>query len=306
MKILSLSDLHIHNYKNFDDGNYSRLRNCLLVIDEAFKVAAAHDCDIIACSGDLFDQAILHPVVVDETIRIFAKCFDRFDIKFISVTGNHEQPHANKYLKPAPSAQAFLDTCFPNFKLLDNKRVIAKEEGIIFGGIPYYPEYAGSTEFEQAYEKLEDCDYLLIHQTPVTDQYVPYYQSVNPNDFPEIVLCGHIHNKQRLTDNFLIVGSPLHRDAGDIGHSKGFWIIDEDKFEFQKLEGFPEFKREKVGGHYFVPAIEITNPDGDLIEVEHWQPDLNYKPEQLVREYLESNNITDVELLKTGLSCLNK
>ena len=54
-KILLFSDLHIHNYQQYnDDGR--RLSNCLDVLDLVYENATLNGCAAIVFAGDLFDQ----------------------------------------------------------------------------------------------------------------------------------------------------------------------------------------------------------------------------------------------------------
>ncbi len=245
------TDLHIHNYQKFSN-NSSRLNNCLDVLSEMFKIANKNNLPILFV-GDLFDKQVLLPVeVINKTIEHFADLFDKFpNTKFYAISGNHDQASKNTIAKPAITALSSLDRVFENFILIDNETV--KINNYVVHGIPYY-EY-----IEDFYEKLSNvkADILLIHQAPngISDKYIHTNMDISFAKNFKLVLCGHIHKAEKLKDNFIVLGSPLHKDLSDEGQIKGYYIFDDYNMTFYPLD-YPMFSSEEGKGDYYIPRIE--------------------------------------------------
>jgi len=268
-KALIFSDLHVHNYKNFnEDGR--RLKNGIAFLDYIFKLANANGIKIILMPGDLFNNMqIMATKAVNAVAVCFKRNFDLYpDIIMISVSGNHDMAEVNLIDKPAESALEYLQNIFPQFCLFDDRGSMCQGNFQIFG-IPYFehPEHFRARLEETI--KLTDKDHiniLLMHQTvgsglPIEDDITPDDPLFDPFT---LVLNGHIHNCEQLTDKFINVGSPMHRDAGDIGKQKGFWIVDLDN----SVESIA-FK-------------DITDKYPQFIHVEQGQPLTNWEKEQYV------------------------
>lgn len=331
-KAIVFTDWHIHDYKNFSK-NVNRLDNCLRVLEDLGSFCDRYDINIIFFAGDLFDtHKALFTNVVNETAKAFTKFFsERPDFKFYAITGNHDQSTKNLLGKEAVSALEHLATFFPdNFILMDNK-VVEVEDGVFLAGVPYYefPEHfiQKATEISEDMacikagreeEGKESVCYMMIHQTPkgIGNEMIPY--DCNPKDeifmLYDRVFCGHIHKRQQLTENFTVVGSPIHRDMGDIGEQKGFYVLNlqkPEKFKHFYLDGYPEFE-EKYEDE--VEPTDSTNPDKFVVvktrienlpfikeaKVEEFSNDL--KPADLMTNFWKEVDGKDEELLKVGLA----
>ena len=294
-KFIVFSDLHIHNYRNYDvDG--SRLRNCLNVLKDIFEYADEHKISIILFCGDLYDSQKSLPIeVVNETVKTFDVLFKQFPkIDFIAISGNHDHSGKNTIKHKAHTSLEHLSNIFNNFKLVDNSSIYI-ESDYYFTGIPYYTH---RQDFENSLNEITIHDdanmYLMIHQTPeMANSLIPHECSTN--DFKEFdfVFCGHIHKHQRLADNFVVVGSPLHRDLGDEGQEKGFLVFDTEvnDYEFIPLN-YPKFSREPKDKDYAIPLLETK-------EYSQQNFNLNNKPLELLREYSSKINLDD-ETLELG------
>lgn len=269
MKALHFTDLHAHVYKNFGTPD-ERLRNCLKVLIDLADFAHAKGITVIFFSGDLYDtQKAIFTQVVNEMVSTFIHIFGKYpNLKFYAVSGNHDQSSKNLLGAPAVTALSHLAELFPsNFILVDNK-VVPVCEGVAVAGIPYYeyPEHyakmlehtssevaAAKAGFEEEGKTLKV--HLLNHQTAkgIGNAMIPY--DTDPTDplydIYDAIWCGHIHGRQELTSKFTNVGSPIHRDMGDAGQVKGFYVSNLAKPEngkvFIPLKGYPEFHTYKEG-----------------------------------------------------------
>lgn len=323
MIVTWLTDLHVHNFKKFD-VNGSRLRNTLNVLERVFSFSNKNRIKHVLFSGDLFDQQkVLPAVVINEVTSMFRQLFNEYpDIKFVAITGNHDQATINLDSKSAVSALQYLATSFEdNFILIDND-VYTLSDGTVLCGIPYYEH---SEHFRMALERMNEkmenysgSKILLIHQTPsgLKGRY-----SMIPVDIEHdsdlfnpytLVLCGHIHVKHEL-GKVLVGGSPIQKDFSDAGDDKGYWAIDTatGDYRFRSLNKFyPKFVRVREGNvpdadesDYVevVPAVKSVDSE-EQEHVEMYKTDNT--PKELLTNFWQEVEGKDEELLKVGLSFL--
>ena len=328
-KVVIFSDLHIHDYQNFNRKG-ERLENCLRVLDDIFGFADKHGIKIIIFSGDLFDTPkVLLTTVIHKTVDRFKNLFEKYpDITFYDITGNHDQPKKNLPDFPAGSSADYLASVFPDrFINFDNKTIKVTENSYITG-IPYYehPEHFSQklTEHTQAIFQREPegvvNDYLFIHQTPVGIGNKMIVTDTDPTDDRYSTFahtyCGHIHKRMQLAENFTIIGSPIHRDFGDVGEVKGFLVVNLDKPEkravFIPLIDYPMFQSRyedeaPLDGESdnFVrvkPGIPITSSVEEADDISKFSTAL--ENEQIIQNYWEVVDGKDEELLEIGKSFL--
>jgi hypothetical protein len=95
-----------------------------------------------------------------------------------------------------------------------------------------------------------------------------------------------------ITPKFVLAGSPLPRDFGDVGQDKGFWVQDLNNptdVNFMSLRGrYPEFIRVKG----------VTVPEKYVNDFVMLEQEIDTLPPQAVEEIQNfSANLTAVELL---------
>ena len=254
------SDIHIHMYRQFNEGG-RRLKYGIWYLNYLFRLAEGNKIKYILLPGDLLNNM---QVIATKVVNALNKCFsDNFkahpEIVIIAVSGNHDYADQNLLDASGESALESFATLFPdNFILLDSEFPIYETlTGNVIYGVPYY-EHA--EHFRKALEKVcttassRHNSFLLMHQSvasglPIDDD----IEATNPLfDKFTAVFNGHIHINQQITDKFINVGSPMHRDASDIGQTKGFWLVDLDDplstISFKETtEKFPQFIHVPVG-----------------------------------------------------------
>lgn len=312
MKALVLSDIHVHNYKQFNREPFGRLKNTIKVIRYAFKLAEANGIQYILHSGDLFDQfGTISVVAVNEIVKCFKEMFEKYKIEWVSISGNHDYATKNTFDVPGITAQEFLTTLFHHYHLIDNFHYSLN--GITICGIPYFENIG---DFWQSVESFISINaskkYLMMHQTVWPDnEIVPDDLDYNDERLKsfDLILNGHIHHPLQVSEKFINVGTPLHRDAGDVGTDKGFWFLDLLTAEITFWETgnrYPQFIRLP----YTVPANdwdeqqyilryhteETRTKKQDRFDLEKFTTDL--KPEELVSNYCKdvkaNKNITEL------------
>lgn len=328
-KVVIFSDWHIHSYKNFSD-NVDRLDNCLRVLEDLGEFCHKYDITTIIHGGDIFDtHKALLTNVINKTTRAFAVLFEKYpDLTFYSITGNHDQASKNLIGSEAVSALRYLeDSFYGRFVCFDND-IVELPDGTYIGGVPYYeyPEHFNIKllEMNEAMEQATsptDLRYLFIHQTPkgIGNEMIP--TDCNPKDeafsIYQKVFCGHIHKRQDITEDFYVIGSPLHRDLGDLGETKGFYVFNTEKPEkrmFVPLVGYPEFKevfldevdevQEKSSEVFLVKKMrpEVLKQLSEGAKVEEFSTHL--QDSELLTNYWEEVGGNDKELLTIGLTFL--
>jgi len=312
MLVAVYSDLHIHNYSRYDVEG-SRLDNCLLVLDLLYADCKARGIDLILFSGDMFDQAKgLPKIVINRTVSKFLQLRAEYpEIITYAISGNHDQETKNLIDKPAITALRFLSTIFPGwFNVIDNETVFLDHFSI--SGIPYYPIHEHYIdELTSRVSDIKDMKYqtniLLNHQTPqgIKNKFVPADIDVINHVGFNHVFCGHIHQHEVLSDNFTVVGSPLHRDFGDEGEDNGFLIYDIRTNAMERvLLPLPKFERvdtlDTSSANYQKENIvipEITDEDQKGL-------DLNLNHHEAVQEYFNKVDGSNMDLLAIGLSLI--
>lgn len=318
------SDLHIHDYKQFN-SNGERLNNCLRVLTDIGDVCQKYGITTVFFSGDLYDtQKAILTKVINATVDAFIKFSKSYpDITIYAISGNHDYATKSLENKSAVSAIEHIASIVPDtFKIIDNSSACVCE-GVYVYGVPYYdyPEHFEVKARELATDSFNSFDgtdvkrYLLIHQTPkgIGNEMIPV--DCNPVDdyFSAFdhVFCGHIHKRQYLTEKFTVVGSPIHRDMGDVGETKGFLIMNllkpEKGLKFAPLTNYPQFVKGdtvefNADKDFVIPTITLEVEDDIFKRFEDFTSDTS--PKDLLTNYWEEVGEGNKDLLDVGLSFL--
>jgi DNA repair exonuclease SbcCD nuclease subunit len=324
-KFAVFSDTHLNNYKQYDkDG--SRLDNSLESIRDIFKHCDKHGIDLILFTGDLYHLHKYIPTqVVNKTITLFDEVFNEFEnIQFLAINGNHDYDSKNLAGRnSAEGALNHLQTVFKNFWVIDNdfvQNTMIGTAGLTVHGIPYY-DY--KEDFKTVLTNTKNnitqnnFNVLMIHQTPDGLIDFPIPSDCDPvKDFTEfdLVLCGHIHTRRKMSNNFWLVGSNLAQNFSDPIEDRGFMVFDvkkgvEPKVEFIKLD-YPKFLtvREKDKDKYPNDYLKIL-PNLEDIAIEVKLTDVEAKFEvstgkgELLKNYAEATGLSN-DILAMGLKFL--
>lgn len=321
-------DLHTNKYNQFSE-HHDRLNDCLKVIDDVFKLAAKSGASTILFGGDLGDlPRYIYIEVIDDLMLRFAKWFKKYPtITLYSISGNHDQNKKNYWDKPAKTLLSVFATAFPDrFILIDNK-LAEIAENIFVAGIPYYEH---KSCFNKALDEMYNCCLfpnqpevkvtLLIHQTPEGIYNKHIRCETNPSDVRyevfDLVMCGHIHKPQRITDKFQVGGNPLHRDLGDCGDDKGIWLLDlanpAESLEFISRAGrYPaiiRMRQSEITEEAKLTAFIIPVMDRQSVVVEGSASVDEFAASMPTKELLKNfwlvSNGQDDKLLSVGLSLI--
>lgn len=302
MKFIIASDLHFHKYRAFNQNN-RRLHKLVQVVDELFVTANEHGANILIPGDLLNNMQTVHVEAMEAVTDIFTRMTSKYpDIFVFIISGNHDYATKNLYDRPAVSAISTIARLSDKILHIDNTYWNCGDSCIY--GLPYY-EYREDLDkalddlVEQASER-DGKSILLMHQTiGFGHDLVP--DDIDPDDPRlkkfDMVFNGHIHKHQKIRDGFYNVGSPIHRDAGDVGQDKGFLLYDTDMTEVDRiiLDDYPKFRK--------LPAGEDI-PEGwerDYIIEIPADIEVSVEEEQ-VQKMFDHNKVTREELLENYLS----
>src|SRR4051812_7811029 len=105
-KILKFSDVHLHNYKTFNNRDKSRLDVGLDIVREIYRYANEHGIDVLCFAGDWFNaQGDIPAIVVNRSVSLILEMADKYPhIECYAISGNHDHSSKNLLHKPAVTA----------------------------------------------------------------------------------------------------------------------------------------------------------------------------------------------------------
>lgn len=261
MKLVIFSDLHLHNFRDFNvkvpDERLITIGNCF---KEIVDYAESIDSNILF-GGDLTHIPGMIPTKVSRMLK-HLNAYTAYKGRLVYyISGNHD--HAVKHIGQGKRLVTSLNVMGNNWLSLDDSPFIGSDVPCIFG-IPHYDDMnLFHARLEAVAEEAPQDSILMIHQTPsgISNSNIP--GDVDPHSpvFKKfsLVLCGHIHTHEQLTDKFWVIGSPLHHNLGDKGQKKGFLVYDTDTRTMERiLTNYPEFRTKPAGEpdpddfHYYV------------------------------------------------------
>ena len=226
MRLLVFADPHFHSWTNFGNdpttGLSKRLVDQQEVTREITSIAIAEQVDGILCLGDIFHSVGNVTTEVLNTAYLFFTALRNAGFPVYFVPGNHDlnsrknpkwYNYSCKIFNPSPPPA--------NIKIIGYHEVID-------------------------YEATKGFDVVAIHKTPLNARLGGFvfeqgfdWQTLAANN--KLVLCGHIHQRQHLSDYCIIVGAPMHLTFGDEG-DRGIYLVNTSSgtAEFRKLQ-YPEF-----------------------------------------------------------------
>lgn len=322
---IAFSDIHIHKFKLFDKDN-SRLQWSLDALTYIANIAQKNNVPLLF-AGDLFHTPVsIENETLSKTLAYFKQYIDDRKIHFFAISGNHDMSEKNGIDHNAPSYLESFSTVFNRFYLLDHhdKPWQLPNWDAHIWGIPYMNN---DTELRQRVKQLRKVakkykgfKILLMHgDCPgAMDAGIELKENKALGDKKnlktlfapwDLVLFGHIHAPQKITNKCYMLGSPIHQTSGDTGQM-GYWKIFIGKEpEFIGLVDFPKFVRlekdqvaEDNGIDYIIPYEEI----GAIEEVEKGDFNLSNSRTVLAKRYAQKRGIKSKSKRKALIKALNE
>jgi len=211
------------------------------------------------------------------------------------ISGNHDFKHKNSIENPSPSLFKGLCNIKPNMVCIDDMRIYNIGKTTEICGIPYLD---GNIGFEGAIDNLitklnpKLKSILMIHtdlpgavdiggrEVDSVTNLENIYEKLSKFD---LVLCGHIHKPQILSQNVIMLGAPQAQRKQDLIEQFHYWEIYDDMTLFPQpiptqYQITWEIKEE-------VKKKEIKDNKGKSIKSSN-------SKRSIIRKYCKENEIT--------------
>lgn len=207
-EILTVSDIHIHDYSQRNPFEKARLLQTRIVAQNIIEVGKKEGADIIVFAGDVLEKSIIRPYVQAE-VKLFLDTIMREFREGYIIWGNHDQDNKSE-------DQDFIDSCLavmlpPNLHYADKKELIIDNSRIAF--------YNWRPEFDLSW--IQGCVDLLITHATISysgdDQYKS--QVLDQSKF-SLAICGDIH-KPASIGKYVSIGVPQRCKMSDSEYSTG-------------------------------------------------------------------------------------
>lgn len=321
---IAFSDLHLYKFKVRDEDG-SRLRWSIKAFREVVKEAQRNKVPLYF-NGDLFHT----PKDVDNgTLYATAnelKKAEEKKVQIIAISGNHDLSEKNGITHHSPSYLKTFWRLLNNFQLLDHfddPYTPLQTPDVRVWGIPYMNS---EKELKQRIKQLKPIAHrwdgykiLMLHsdcpgaidnsgircgETPALGKPGKLDKFFKEWD---LVLFGHIHLPQKLSQKCYMIGSPIHQISSD-KVQMGYWKIFNDKApKFYGLVNFPKFRQLAKGEKpdneldYFIEFEEKR----EIEEIEKGEFTLDQSRTNLAKKYLKKKGIKDKAKKRALIKVLN-
>jgi DNA repair exonuclease SbcCD nuclease subunit len=312
---IAFSDLHIHRWKNYNLKPNGRLIECTMVLKELAFVARKNDVPLLFCGDWYHTNREVDTLTHSLSMKVYHNHLRSMDVYAIS--GNHDLSERNGPDHRSPSHLDAYSSVFPRFIFMDYKH--GEHNRFMIWGLPYMDN---EKELFDAIEELKPrvkeiktkkLKILMLHtdlpgaRTPSGHEVGDMtYIKGNLDDYFEpwdLVICGHIHKPMALGNRVVMLGAPLHQDAGDEGTQMGYWeIYNDGTHKFIPLY-YPQFKtgEEKNDGNYWVNKEVVLVEE----EVEIGEFHINNSRKKLATQYLKKKGIKSKAKKRALIEILN-
>lgn len=307
--MIHFADAHLHPYKDFSykdpkTGVNSRLIWGAMMLRHIAKEAHRRD-HIVTFSGDLLDNDDnLKNATFNVLLATYEKYFQRRGLTFIAISGNHDQSNYNVLEYPSHTYLKGMATVFSTFKLIDYTSIKVRNNHV--WGIPYLSSPADTLKLLRDFKKhSKEGDSLLIHsdlpgaktpygiETAELDEHIDRKTWIKLTKHYKIVLAGHIHQHQRISNNTYMIGPPLQKDRGEISIKPGYMVTDNfDNPEFREIpKTFPRFilgyPVEGDDLNFYIQNLDSQNSATNLETSEDSPIDISNRV-KVIKEYCEA------------------
>lgn len=232
MKILLIGDPHLR---------IANIQACEQFLNWVTEVVEEYKPGMVVNLGDTFND---HSVIRSEIMGLFKKHLDDVgslchDYRY--VLGNHDmfKPNDSTYHALLP------------FK--DQRSFTVYDAPVHVGDFSFIPYIPDPKNFP-----LETRRIAFVHQTFTGANYGGGYLAPDTEvDFrqvsAELIISGHIHVSQWLSDKVFYPGTPFAQSVDDVDQSKGVYLFDSDSLELKFIQSpLPQWKRLSV------PSVSLT------------------------------------------------
>jgi DNA repair exonuclease SbcCD nuclease subunit len=325
MRLAVFSDLHAHNYKDFDKKTdrtgSQRLDNIVDTLIFIRDKCVEANIKYVLFGGDMFHIRGKVDTIVFNAIYDTLKTFYEHGLEVIGIAGNHDQKDNSDV--PKHSLHAFND--LPGVTIygdLDVHAIYDGKETVDVHCVPYSKNAQRIKDWLLNLEEYTGVNYsriCLFHlgisgafvgkgSYPMADAFSP--EDLRP-DFFKYIVGGHFHRHQFIAGHphFFYTGAPIEHSFSDEGEPKGFFVIDTSKRydvqfiripspRFLTMDSYSVANEDMQAiadeGNYV--RLEVTESELQAA-LSYLPPNLQYKT-HLQREYKEQTRVD----VKIGMS----
>lgn len=247
MKIVIISDLHIHPWQEYSvplpNGAPSRLYASASVLNEVMNYCLEHKIYDVVIGGDLFHKRGVVFTQAYNLVVIFLASMKRAGIRVWMVDGNHD--HANKAgsvhsvqgLAKAGLVREVDEQGWSNWSLggelivsgfsyCDSRELF--EQRIEDADRNYRKTYRGVSRIAALHHGFKGAKVGTVLEYQVKESIDP--KMLDGAGF-QYLFSGHYHGRQRIGDlkNATYIGSPMEHVRGETAVQKGFLVYNSDK-----------------------------------------------------------------------------
>lgn len=299
-KILSIADIHIHDYPQRNPNEKFRLYQTRQVAQNIIETAKNEGAEILVIAGDVLEKSIIRPYVQAEVKLFLDTLMSFFRIGYI-IWGNHDQDNKG-------SDQDFTDSCLsvmlpPNLYYSDRKEVVIDNSRIAFSN------WRPGEKIELDW--IQGCvDVLFTHATISYSGSDMFKSQVLDESKFNLAICGDIH-KPGQVGKYVSIGIPQRCKMSDGEDLTGIiydcttkewkWVNLDPHGATMRFQYTPA--REEEGWHDDIGTWKIYKPENlgikdnavKDIKVPAWQ-----EVENLITGIILSNGLGEVhgEVLK--------
>lgn len=315
---IAFADIHIFKWRLFNDAKLTRLQYGLNCLGHILKEGNRLNVPILF-GGDLVHDP---KEIENKTLSGLVSVLNAYTpLKGLyAISGNHDLSEKNGKDSLSPSFIQTLSNCIYNFNCIDFN-VMEPNKRFSVHGIPYMnndSELRDAIKYAKEEAKdVTDCPFkILMLHTDAPGAKDPNGFEVGDceaidNDMDkyfepfDLVLFGHIHKPQKLSNKCYMLGSPLHQVSNDKG-KMGYWrIYSNSKPELVPLD-FPRFIKLGEGEtapddkNYYIPYEEV----GSIEEVERGDFNISLSRTKLAKRYVKKKGIDDPAKRKALIKAL--
>lgn len=216
MKILVVSDIHIHDYPQRNPSEKFRLYQTRKVSQNIIEVGKKNGAEVIVLAGDILEKSIVRPYIQAEVKLFLDTIMANFRYGFI-IWGNHDEDNRNQ-------EQLFTDACLSvmlpsNLYYADQKQCKIGSSEVAFSN--WKPNF----DLNWINGKV---DVLFTHATISYSPSDLYKSQVLDESKFDLAICGDIH--QPLSrGKYVSIGVPQRCKMGDSDKSTGIIYDTESK-----------------------------------------------------------------------------
>jgi DNA repair exonuclease SbcCD nuclease subunit len=250
MKLAVLSDLHGHNYKEFDKHSdltgSTRLDHIIKTLEFIRDDCVQRDIKYVLFGGDMFHIRARVNTIVYNAIYDVIKTFYEHGITIIGIAGNHDQ-HDNSDV-PQHSLHTFNDlpgvTIYGDLDTYFIPEWETDDKDLLIHCVPYSKNAKRTKDWiegqAEKYDANGDTNHICLFHLGISGAFVgkgsyPMADAFRPEDlrpdFFKYIVGGHFHKAQFIENypHFFYTGAPIEHSFSDEGEEKGYYIIDTAK-----------------------------------------------------------------------------